>query len=161
VLQGERSRVRVPMGSLDFSSLPNPSSRTMVMGSTQPITEMNTRNPLGGKGRPARKADNFTDYLEKCGSLDLSQVYGPPQPVTGIDLPLPYSLLPKNFLFSTSFRPALGSTQPPIQWAGVGALFPLAVKRPWHETHHSQLVPRSRKCGSIHPLPRTPSWRSA
>jgi hypothetical protein len=24
-----------------------------------------------------------------------------------------------------------------------------------------QLVPRSRKCGSIYPLPHTPSWRSA
>jgi hypothetical protein len=28
-------------------------------------------------------------------------------------------------------------------------------------TTHPQLVPRSRKCGSIHPLPHTPSWRSA
>jgi hypothetical protein len=28
-------------------------------------------------------------------------------------------------------------------------------------TIHLQLVPRSRKCGSIHPLPHTPSWRSA
>jgi hypothetical protein len=26
---------------------------------------------------------------------------------------------------------------------------------------HLQLVPRSRKCGSIQPLPHTPSWRSA
>jgi hypothetical protein len=25
-------------------------------------------------------------------------------------------------------------------------------------TTHLQLVPRSRKCGSIHPLPHTPSW---
>jgi hypothetical protein len=28
-------------------------------------------------------------------------------------------------------------------------------------TTHLQLMPRSRKCGSIHPLPHTPSWRSA
>jgi hypothetical protein len=28
-------------------------------------------------------------------------------------------------------------------------------------TAHLQLVPRSRKCGSIHPLPHTPSWHSA
>jgi hypothetical protein len=27
-------------------------------------------------------------------------------------------------------------------------------------TTHLQLVPRSRKCGSIYPLPHTPSWRS-
>jgi hypothetical protein len=29
------------------------------------------------------------------------------------------------------------------------------------QTTHLQLVPRSRKCGSIHPLPHTPSWCSA
>jgi hypothetical protein len=29
----------------------------MALGSTQPLTEMSTRDPPGGKGRPARKAD--------------------------------------------------------------------------------------------------------
>jgi hypothetical protein len=28
----------------------------MVLGSTQPLTEMSTRNITGGKGRPAHKA---------------------------------------------------------------------------------------------------------
>jgi hypothetical protein len=28
-------------------------------------------------------------------------------------------------------------------------------------TTHFQLVPRTRKCGSIHPIPHTPSWLSA
>jgi hypothetical protein len=32
--------------------LPNPSSRTMALGSTQPLTEVSTRNPFGCKGRP-------------------------------------------------------------------------------------------------------------
>jgi hypothetical protein len=32
----------------------------MALGSTQPLTEMSTRNPLGGEGRPALKADNLT-----------------------------------------------------------------------------------------------------
>jgi hypothetical protein len=32
----------------------------MALGSTQPLTEMSTRNLPGGKGRPARKADNLT-----------------------------------------------------------------------------------------------------
>jgi hypothetical protein len=41
----------------------------------------------------------------------------------------------KNFLFSTSSRPALGSTQPPIQWVP-GALS-LGVKRPGREANHS------------------------
>jgi hypothetical protein len=31
----------------------------MALGSTQPLTEMSTRNILGGKGRPARRADNL------------------------------------------------------------------------------------------------------
>jgi hypothetical protein len=36
----------------------------MVLGSTQPLTETSTRNLPGGKGRPARKADNFTAIYE-------------------------------------------------------------------------------------------------
>jgi hypothetical protein len=39
---------------------PNPSFRTVALGSTQPLTEMNTRNLPGGKGRPVRKADSLT-----------------------------------------------------------------------------------------------------
>jgi hypothetical protein len=41
----------------------------------------------------------------------------------------------KNFLFSMSSRPTLGSTQPPIQWVS-GALSP-GVKRPVREADHS------------------------
>jgi hypothetical protein len=36
----------------------------MAPGSTQPLTEMSTTNPLGGKGRPARKADNLIAVCE-------------------------------------------------------------------------------------------------
>jgi hypothetical protein len=36
----------------------------MVLGSTQALTEMSTRNLPGGKGRPARKADNLTAICE-------------------------------------------------------------------------------------------------
>jgi hypothetical protein len=60
MLQAGRSRFRFPIKSLDFFSLPNPSSRNMNLGSTQPLTEMSTRKIPGGKGRPARKADNLT-----------------------------------------------------------------------------------------------------
>jgi hypothetical protein len=42
-------------------------------GSTQPLTEMSTRNLPGGKKRSARKADNLSAICEpnvwKCGSL--------------------------------------------------------------------------------------------
>jgi hypothetical protein len=36
----------------------------MALGSTQPLTEMSTRNLPGGKGWPARKADNLTAICE-------------------------------------------------------------------------------------------------
>jgi hypothetical protein len=68
----------------------------MALGSTQPLTEMSTRNIPGGKGRPVRKADNLTATCEsivyrKCGSLNVSQHYEPPRLVTGIALPLPFN----------------------------------------------------------------------
>jgi hypothetical protein len=64
VLQAGRPPVQFPMGSTDFFNWSNPFSRTMVLGSTQPLTEMGTRNLPGGKGRTARKADNLTAICE-------------------------------------------------------------------------------------------------
>jgi hypothetical protein len=57
MLQAGRSRDRIP-DEVDFFNLPNPSSRTVALGSTQPLTEM------GGKGRRARKPDNLTAICE-------------------------------------------------------------------------------------------------
>jgi hypothetical protein len=37
----------------------------MALESTQPLTEMSTKNLPGGKGQPARKADNFTAICEQ------------------------------------------------------------------------------------------------
>jgi hypothetical protein len=37
----------------------------MALGSTHPVTEMSTRKIPGGKGRPARKADNLTAICEQ------------------------------------------------------------------------------------------------
>jgi hypothetical protein len=45
--------------AVDFLNLPNFSSRIMALRSIQPLREMSTRNLPGGKGRPARKADNL------------------------------------------------------------------------------------------------------
>jgi hypothetical protein len=36
----------------------------MALGSTQPLTEMSTRNLPEDKGRPASKADNLTAICE-------------------------------------------------------------------------------------------------
>jgi hypothetical protein len=63
MLQGRRSTVRVP-DEVDVFNLPNPSSRTMVLASTQPLTEMSTRTLHGGKKRPARRADNVAAICE-------------------------------------------------------------------------------------------------
>jgi hypothetical protein len=63
MLQAGRSRVRVPMRWI-FCNLPNLSSSTMALGSTQPLTEMSTRNLPGCKGRPALKADKLTAISE-------------------------------------------------------------------------------------------------
>jgi hypothetical protein len=40
----------IPHHVIKFFNLPNPSSRTMVLRSTQPLTEMSTRDLPGGKG---------------------------------------------------------------------------------------------------------------
>jgi hypothetical protein len=48
MLQAGRSPVLVP-DKVDFFNLPNPSSRTMALGSIQPLTEMSIRNIPGGK----------------------------------------------------------------------------------------------------------------
>jgi hypothetical protein len=48
VLQAGRSPVRVP-NEVDYFNLLNPSNRTMALGSTQPLTEISTRNLPGGK----------------------------------------------------------------------------------------------------------------
>jgi hypothetical protein len=45
MVQPRRSQVRLPMKSLDFFNLTNPStSRTMALGFAQPLTEMSSTN---------------------------------------------------------------------------------------------------------------------
>jgi hypothetical protein len=54
----------IPDKFIEFFTWPNPSSRTMALRSTQPLTEMSTRNLHGRKGRPVRGADNLTANCE-------------------------------------------------------------------------------------------------
>jgi hypothetical protein len=63
MLQAGRSPVRL-LNKVDFFNLPNPSSRTMALGSTQPLREMSTKKFSGSKNRPARRADNLAVIYE-------------------------------------------------------------------------------------------------
>jgi hypothetical protein len=55
----------IPDEVTGFFNWPNSSSRTMALGSTQPLTEMSTRNLPGGEGQPARGADSLTAICEQ------------------------------------------------------------------------------------------------
>jgi hypothetical protein len=63
MLQAEKSPVRIP-DDVDFLNLPNLFSRTVALGSTDPLTEMSTRNLPGGKQLPARRADKLAAICE-------------------------------------------------------------------------------------------------
>jgi hypothetical protein len=54
----------IPDEVIGFFNWSNSSSRTMALGSTQPLIETSTRNFPDGKERPARKADNLTAICE-------------------------------------------------------------------------------------------------
>jgi hypothetical protein len=66
-----------------------------------------------------------------------------------------------TFLSATTSRPALGSTQPPIQ--GVRGALSVGVKRPGREADYSpQSSAEAKECVDLylHSL-NTPSWRGA
>jgi hypothetical protein len=71
----------------------------MAAGSTQPVTEMSTRNLPGVTGRPARRADNFTAFCEPI----VRKIWEPRRHVTEIASPLPYQILSERKVDDYSF----------------------------------------------------------
>jgi hypothetical protein len=49
----------IPDKIFGYFNGPNPSSHTMALGSTQPLTEMSARNLPGCKGQVACKSDAY------------------------------------------------------------------------------------------------------
>ena len=63
----------------------------MALGSTQPLTEMNTRNISWGLRRLVRLADNLPPscaVVTKSGNLNFLEPSGPVQACNGTALPL-------------------------------------------------------------------------
>jgi hypothetical protein len=88
MLQAGRSRVRVPMRSLNSYNLPYLSTHTMSLGLTQPLIEMSTRKVfLRRRAWPERAADltaipEPTVYTIR--DLNIPQPCKPPWSVTEI-----------------------------------------------------------------------------
>jgi hypothetical protein len=93
ILQAGRSWDWVPVRSLNFLNVPYPSSHTMALGLTQPLTKWVPEDISGGKAWSARKADNLTTIHKPTDCIDSVETSASHSPVSI------YSLLRDIFTF--------------------------------------------------------------
>jgi hypothetical protein len=97
----------------------------------------------------------FGNVWSRDSSVGIVTGYGMDDRGVGVRVPVGSRIVP------SPRRPDRFWGPPSLLFNGHGRLSPW-IKRPGRETDNSlQLVPKSRIRGSIHPLPHTPSWRSA
>jgi hypothetical protein len=87
--------------------------------------------------------------MSQDSAVGIATGYGLDDRGIGVRVPV------ESRIFYSPRRPDRLLGPPNLLSNGYRELFPPGVKR------QLQLVPRSRKCGSIHPLSHTPSWRIA
>ena len=92
----------IPDGVIGIFHWHNPSGRTMALGSTQPLTEMSTKNiSWGVKAAGAYSWQPYHIHVPiflKSGSLNLLEPSGPVQHCNGIALPFPYALRSREYV---------------------------------------------------------------
>jgi hypothetical protein len=97
----------IPDGVIGIFHWHNPSSHTMALGLTQPLTEMSTwNNSLGVKAAGAYDWQPYHLHLPtvlKSGSLNLLKPYGPVQACNWNALPFPYAFFLPGFVDSRSW----------------------------------------------------------
>ena len=77
----------IPGGVTGFFSDVSPSDRSMVLGSTQPLVKMSTRNIPGGKGGRCVRLTTYHHTVplsRNLGALTSLEPSGPARPVTGV-----------------------------------------------------------------------------
>jgi hypothetical protein len=86
----------IPDGVIGICNWHNPSDRTKALGSTQPLTEMSTRNIFWGVEAVCTWGSQpyhlHVPTVLKSGSFSLLEPSGPVQACNGIALPLPFTV---------------------------------------------------------------------